>query len=150
MESFIKVTLETGVIAATERHKKTVLGLGLKYRHAVRVLKDTPAIRGMAQAVPHLVKWEKVKGPDLLKTADPFGDVPEFELGAVKALPQKQKAPKKIKAAPSEEKAGIPKKEPTHKKEASQTKKTTQAAKGEVVKKTHAGVKKKVTKKVKK
>jgi large subunit ribosomal protein L30 len=97
MESFIRVTLETGVIGTPERQKKTVLGLGLKYRQASRVLKDTPAIRGMAQAVRHLVRIEKV-GQEQPSSFDPFGGVKEYELGEVKVAKPKER--KKI-AAPS-------------------------------------------------
>lgn len=150
MESFIKVTLNTGVIAATLRHKKTVLGLGLKHRHASRILKDTPAIRGMAKAVRHLVKWEKVKGPEALKRVDPFGGVPEYELGAVKALPKKEKKKAKAVSAASLE-MKTPASEEEHPKKAALThKKTTKAVHTEGAKKTPEKPLKKVTKKVKK
>lgn len=100
MASTIKITLVTGVIASTEKQKQTVLGLGLKYRHAVSELNDTPAIRGMINKVQHLVKFvdetSKVNVLPLLP--------PEYELGSVRARPvvEKKKAVKKV-AEPSTE-----------------------------------------------
>ena len=54
----IKVTLVKSVIGRIESHKATVKGLGLRrIRHTVE-LQDTPAIRGMINAVSYLVKVE--------------------------------------------------------------------------------------------
>ncbi len=54
----IKVTLVKSVIGRIEAHKATVRGLGLRrIRHTVE-LQDTPAIRGMINAVNYLVKVE--------------------------------------------------------------------------------------------
>lgn len=56
--STIKVTLVKSVIGRIEAHKATVKGLGLRrIRHTVE-LQDTPAIRGMINAVGYLVKVE--------------------------------------------------------------------------------------------
>ncbi|OIR04841.1 50S ribosomal protein L30 [mine drainage metagenome] len=56
--SSIKVTLVKSVIGRIEAHKATVKGLGLRrIRHTVE-LQDTPAIRGMINAVSYLVKVE--------------------------------------------------------------------------------------------
>ena len=56
--STIKVTLVKSVIGRIESHKATVKGLGLRrIRHTVE-LQDTPAIRGMINAVGYLVKVE--------------------------------------------------------------------------------------------
>lgn len=56
--STIKVTLVKSVIGRIEAHKATVLGLGLRrIRHTVE-LQDTPAIRGMINAVSYLLKVE--------------------------------------------------------------------------------------------
>jgi large subunit ribosomal protein L30 len=56
--STIKVTLVKSVIGRIEAHKATVNGLGLRrIRHTVE-LQDTPAIRGMINAVGYLVKVE--------------------------------------------------------------------------------------------
>ena len=92
--SSLKIVLKNGVIGSTERQKQTVLGLGLKYRHSVRSLKDTPAIRGMISKVRHLV--EVVKHQD---KPSAINLVPEYELGAI--LEKKEK-PKKVKKVKSE------------------------------------------------
>ena len=56
--STIKVTLVKSTIVLIEAHKATVKGLGLRrIRHTVEV-QDTPAIRGMINAVNYLVKVE--------------------------------------------------------------------------------------------
>ncbi|CAN1536362.1 MAG: 50S ribosomal protein L30 [Sulfuritalea sp.] len=56
--STIKVTLVKSTIGRIEAHKATVRGLGLRrIRHTVE-LQDTPAIRGMINAVNYLVKVE--------------------------------------------------------------------------------------------
>jgi large subunit ribosomal protein L30 len=56
--STIKVTLVKSTIGRIEAHKATVKGLGLRrIRHTVEV-QDTPAIRGMINAVNYLVKVE--------------------------------------------------------------------------------------------
>ena len=43
-------------IAAPEKHKKVVRGLGFNRLNQVIEREDTPAIRGMVGKVPHLVK----------------------------------------------------------------------------------------------
>lgn len=58
----LKVTLRKSGIGRTERQKNTLLGLGLTRLNRTRLLKDTPAIRGMVAKVQHLVEWEKVDG----------------------------------------------------------------------------------------
>lgn len=89
--SSLKIVLKNGVIGSTERQKQTVLGLGLKYRHSVRSLKDTPAIRGMISKVRHLVEVVKHETKPNAITL-----VPEYELGTVV---EKKIKPKKVKAA---------------------------------------------------
>ncbi|MFO1519757.1 MAG: 50S ribosomal protein L30 [bacterium] len=91
----IKITLETGVIATPENHKRTVWALGLRKRESSKLVKDTPALRAMVKSVCHLVTLEKV---DSSKAAsDPFQAVPEYELGAV----TERKVPEKKRKAPS-------------------------------------------------
>ena len=59
-EKKIKVTLIKSPIHKSEAHKATVKGLGLRrMRHSVE-LEDTPAIRGMINAVNYLLKVEEV------------------------------------------------------------------------------------------
>ncbi len=52
----LKVTLRRSTIGTTDRQKATVRGLGLRHVGDVRVLDNTPAIRGMAKRVLHLVE----------------------------------------------------------------------------------------------
>jgi large subunit ribosomal protein L30 len=56
--SSIKVTLVKSVIGRIEAHKATVKGLGLRRMHHTVVVQDTPAIRGMINAVGYLLKVE--------------------------------------------------------------------------------------------
>jgi large subunit ribosomal protein L30 len=56
--STIKVTLVRSLIGRIESHKATVKGLGLRRMHHTVELQDTPAIRGMINAVSYLVKVE--------------------------------------------------------------------------------------------
>ena len=43
------------LIGCTDKQRASVRGLGLRRMHQVVERKDTPAIRGMVKAVPHLV-----------------------------------------------------------------------------------------------
>jgi large subunit ribosomal protein L30 len=43
------------LIGCTDRQRATVRGLGLRRMHHVVERQDTPEIRGMVKAVPHLV-----------------------------------------------------------------------------------------------
>jgi large subunit ribosomal protein L30 len=47
-----------------EVQTQTLIGLGLNKLHRRRVLEDTPAVRGMINAIPHLVRIvdDKAKG----------------------------------------------------------------------------------------
>jgi large subunit ribosomal protein L30 len=54
----IKVTLVRSVIGRIEAHKATVKGLGLRRMYHTVELQDTPAIRGMINAVGYLLKVE--------------------------------------------------------------------------------------------
>ncbi len=55
-----KVTLRLkwvrSAIAAPQKHKKVVRGLGFTRLYQVIEREDTPSIRGMVAKVPHLVK----------------------------------------------------------------------------------------------
>ncbi len=59
-EKRIKITLKKSPIGYSERQKKTVRGLGLKRLYHSRILRDTPAVRGMVDKVSHLVEVEEV------------------------------------------------------------------------------------------
>ena len=52
----IKVKQVGSLIGATDRQCATVKGLGLRRMHHVVERKDTPEIRGMVNAVPHLAE----------------------------------------------------------------------------------------------
>lgn len=43
-------------IRETERQRATLKGLGLRRASQQRTLEDTPAIRGMVNSIPHLVR----------------------------------------------------------------------------------------------
>ncbi len=58
----LKVTLTKSVIGSTESQRATVRGLGLRKIRSSKVLKNTPAIRGMIKKVIHLVEVEEVEG----------------------------------------------------------------------------------------
>lgn len=97
----IRITLHAGVIATTQRQKDTVEALKLRHRHDSRVVKATPALQGMVDAVRHLVSVGK---PEDLPV-DPFQGVPEYELGSVtekKPVEKKKKEPKPASEASAE------------------------------------------------
>ena len=54
-DSRIKVTLTRSVIGFDRRQRATVRGLGLRRIGHVVEVEDTPAVRGMINAVRHLV-----------------------------------------------------------------------------------------------
>ena len=56
--AMIKVTLVRSLIGRIEAHKATVKGLGLRRMHHTVEVQDTPATRGMINAVNYLLKVE--------------------------------------------------------------------------------------------
>lgn len=56
MAGKIKVTQIRSGIGFTEKQRATLKGLGLRKMHQTRELEDTPAVRGMINKIPHLVK----------------------------------------------------------------------------------------------
>jgi large subunit ribosomal protein L30 len=54
----VKVTLVRSLIGRIEAHKATVKGLGLRRMHHTVEVQDTPAVRGMINAVSYLLKVE--------------------------------------------------------------------------------------------
>jgi large subunit ribosomal protein L30 len=54
----IKVTQIGSIIGRIPKQEKTLIGLGLNKRHRSKVLEDTPSVRGMIEAVKHLVTVE--------------------------------------------------------------------------------------------
>lgn len=57
----LKVTLIKSFSGSSERQLGTIVGLGLKKFGDVRILKDSPEVRGMVKKVAHLVHAEVVK-----------------------------------------------------------------------------------------
>lgn len=51
----IKIKQVGSLIGCTDQQRATVRGLGLRRMHHVVERKDTPQVRGMVNAVPHLV-----------------------------------------------------------------------------------------------
>ncbi len=94
MADYLKIELLHGGIAATQRQKDTLRGLGLRHRHQLRILQNTPAIRGMIQKVLSLVRFEESKSKDLPKAPR----IETYRLGEV-LLKEKPKKPKKEKPA---------------------------------------------------
>jgi len=42
--------------------RQTLIGLGLNKMHKIRELEDTPSVRGMVNAIPHLVRIIEERG----------------------------------------------------------------------------------------
>jgi large subunit ribosomal protein L30 len=60
MAGKIKVTQIRSGIGFAKKQRATLRGLGLRKMHQTRELEDTPAVRGMANKISHLVKIEEV------------------------------------------------------------------------------------------
>lgn len=54
-EGKIKIKLVRSTICTPEKHKKVVRALGLRKLNQVVEKPDTPAFRGMAAKIPHLL-----------------------------------------------------------------------------------------------
>jgi len=57
----LKVTQKRSPIGGTQNQRDTLRSLGLKRLHDVVVKEDRPEIRGMVNAVAHLVTVEEVE-----------------------------------------------------------------------------------------
>jgi large subunit ribosomal protein L30 len=61
-----KKTIVVKQIASAARRpavqEQTLIGLGLNKMHKTRELEDTPSVRGMVNAIPHLVKIIEERG----------------------------------------------------------------------------------------
>lgn len=44
------------------KQRETLIGLGLNKMHKTRELEDTPSVRGMVNAIPHLVEIIEERG----------------------------------------------------------------------------------------
>jgi len=59
MAAMLKVTLVKSMIGRPEKQRKVLRGMGLTKLNRTVELQDTPTIRGMINAVSHLVKAEE-------------------------------------------------------------------------------------------
>ena len=59
MSGTLKITLVKSMIGRPEKHRRVLRGMGLTKMHRTVELKDTASIRGMVNAVSHLVKVEE-------------------------------------------------------------------------------------------
>jgi len=56
----VKVTQIASVAGRKPGQKETLIGLGLNKIRKVKVLEDTPSVRGMIRKVAHLVQVEEL------------------------------------------------------------------------------------------
>lgn len=61
MEKKLKITQVVSQIDTLEKHKRTIEALGLGRPSYSVIINDSPQIRGMINAVKHLVKVEEVR-----------------------------------------------------------------------------------------
>jgi len=59
MADKLRVTLVKSMIGRPEKHRKVLRGMGFRKMNRTVQLEDTPSIRGMINAVSHLVKVEE-------------------------------------------------------------------------------------------
>jgi large subunit ribosomal protein L30 len=59
MSGTLKVTLVRSMIGRPEKHRKVLRGMGLTKMNRTVELKDTASIRGMVNAVSHLLNVEE-------------------------------------------------------------------------------------------
>tara|TARA_B100000609_G_scaffold196248_1_gene191424 strand:- start:273 stop:455 length:183 start_codon:yes stop_codon:yes gene_type:complete len=57
----LKVTQLKSLIGRKKNHRLSVKGLGLKKIGDVKVVEDTPSVRGMINQIDYMVKVERVK-----------------------------------------------------------------------------------------
>jgi len=58
----LQVTWKKSAIGKPVKQKKTIQALGLKRLNQTIVKDDSPAVRGMLEAVSHLVEWSEIDG----------------------------------------------------------------------------------------
>lgn len=105
MAAYLKVKLHHSAIARDQKQKDTLRGLGLRRLQQVKVLKDSPEVRGMINKVIHLVEFEETGDRGLARPEK----IETYRLGAKGAAKAKTKAkktePKKAAAKSQEPKA---------------------------------------------
>lgn len=60
MASRLKITLVRSMVGRPEKQRRVLRGMGLTRMNKTVELEDTPAIRGMANKVSHLVRLEEL------------------------------------------------------------------------------------------
>ena len=60
MAAMLKITLVKSMIGRPEKHRKVLRGMGLTKLNKTVELQNTSSIRGMVNAVSHLVKAEEI------------------------------------------------------------------------------------------
>lgn len=60
MNKQLRITLVKSLIGVTEKHRRVVVGLGLRRTNHTVDRPDTPEIRGMVNKVPYLLRWEEL------------------------------------------------------------------------------------------
>ena len=60
MSKRLRITLVKSLIGVTDKHRRVVVGLGLRHTHHSVERLDTPEIRGMVKRVPYLLRWEEL------------------------------------------------------------------------------------------
>ncbi|HOT91416.1 MAG TPA: 50S ribosomal protein L30 [Anaerolineae bacterium] len=61
MAKILRITLVRSPIGYSIRQKQTARALGLRKLHQVVEHPDNPAVRGMVNKIPHLVRVEEVE-----------------------------------------------------------------------------------------
>ena len=56
----LRITLVKSQIGSLPKHRKTIRSLGLRRMHQTVEKNDDPAIRGMVNAVKHMVRLEEI------------------------------------------------------------------------------------------
>lgn len=64
MATKLKVTLIRGLARRPRKQRLTVQAMGFHRLHETRLLPDNPAMRGMINTIPHMLKWEVVEVQD--------------------------------------------------------------------------------------
>ncbi len=92
--ALVKITQERSKIRCIEKHKRTLVALGLRRIDHSVIHEDTPQIRGMVHLVGYLVRVEPAEGG-------------AAEAGTAKAKPAKAMKKKPRSSAGAKRKAGI-------------------------------------------
>jgi large subunit ribosomal protein L30 len=58
-KTMMRLQYYRSAICTPEKHKRVIKGLGFTRLHQIVEREDTPAVRGMVKAVPHLVREVK-------------------------------------------------------------------------------------------